>query len=41
MEIQENSLDLFVWNLEDFQEIESLKLEDFPELYRENEEEIS
>ena len=40
MEIKVNELDLFEWNLDDFEELEPLKLEDFPEMYRENEEQL-
>ena len=29
-----SELDLFEWNLEDFEEIEALEMEDFPEIYR-------
>ena len=30
----ESNLDSFDWNLEDFEEIEALEIEDFPEIYR-------
>ena len=34
----ESDLDLFEWNLEDFDEIEALEIQDFPEIYRDTNE---